>query len=79
VRALHPHIVAYLELDGGQRLGVHSAAAEDGELAPGRLTGDGGALRLGCGEGLLRLAVVQPPGKRPMPADAYLRGHPLPA
>ena len=28
---------------------------------------------------VLRLAVVQPPGKRPMPADDYLRGHPLPA
>jgi methionyl-tRNA formyltransferase len=79
VRALHPHIGAYLELDGGQRLGVRSAAVEDRELAPGRLTAEGGALRLGCGQGVLRLAVVQPPGKRPMPADDYLRGHPLPA
>jgi methionyl-tRNA formyltransferase len=78
VRALHPHIGAYLELDGGERLGVRSAAVEDGSLTPGRLAAGDGALRLGCGQGVLRLLVVQPPGKRPMPADAYLRGHPLP-
>ena len=78
VRALNPHVGAYLELDGGQRLGVRAAWAESGSLPPGQLAADGGALRLGCGEGVLRLDVVQPPGKRPMPADAYLRGHPLP-
>ena len=35
VRALHPHIGAYLELDGGERLGVASARAEEGELETG--------------------------------------------
>ena len=78
MRALNPHIGAYLELDGGERLGVRAASAQDGALAPGQLAADGGALRLGCGEGVLRLDVVQPAGKRPMPADAYLRGHPPP-
>jgi methionyl-tRNA formyltransferase len=78
VRALNPHIRAYLELDGGGRLGVRSASAQDGGLPPGQLTADGRALRLGCGEGVLRLDVVQPVGKRPMPANAYLRGHPPP-
>jgi methionyl-tRNA formyltransferase len=78
VRALNPHIGAYLELDDGERLGVRAAAAEDGVLAPGRLEADGRALRLGCREGVLRIRVVQPAGKRPMEADAYLRGHPLP-
>jgi methionyl-tRNA formyltransferase len=34
---------------------------------------------LGCGEGALQLELVQPPGGKPMPADAYLRGHPLPS
>jgi len=78
VRALNPHIGAYLELDGGRRLGVGAASAEDGSLPVGRLAADGLALRLGCGEGVLRLDVVQPPGKRPMAAEAYLRGHPPP-
>ena len=77
VRALNPHIGAYLELEDG-RLGVRAASAQDGSLAPGKLAADGRALRLGCAEGVLRLDLVQPPGKRPMPADAYLRGHPPP-
>jgi methionyl-tRNA formyltransferase len=78
VRALHPHIGAYLNLEAGIRLGVRVAAADDGTLPAGRLAAEGGALRLGCGEGVLDLRVVQPPGKRPMAADAYLRGHPPP-
>jgi methionyl-tRNA formyltransferase len=77
VRALNPHVGAYLELDGGGQLGVAAASASDGALPPGQLAADGQALLLGCGEGVLRLDVVQPPGKRPMPADAYLRGHPI--
>jgi methionyl-tRNA formyltransferase len=75
VRALNPHVGAYLDLDGRGRLGVRAASAENGALAHGQLSADGAVLRLGCGEGVLRLDVVQPPGKRPMPADAYLRGH----
>ena len=78
VRGLSPHLGAHLELDGGERLGVRAASVEDGSLPAGQLAADGAALRLGCGEGVLRLDVVQPPGKRPMPADAYLRGHPPP-
>jgi methionyl-tRNA formyltransferase len=77
VRALTPRVGAYLELDG-DRLGVHAAQAEDGDLDAGKLDARDGALRLGCGEGVLRLCVVQPSGKRPMPAEAYLRGHPVP-
>jgi methionyl-tRNA formyltransferase len=77
VRALNPHVGAYLALDGGGQLGVAAASASDGALPPGQLAADGHALLLGCGEGVLRLDVVQPPGKRPMPADAYLRGHPI--
>lgn len=79
VRALNPHIGAYLELDGGERLGVRAAAAEaEGDPEPGRLAASNGALRLGCAEGSLRLEIVQPEGGKPMAADAYLRGHALP-
>lgn len=72
VRALTPHVGAYLELAGGERLGVkkaHAAAAADGPLA------------VACGDGFLVLDEVQPPGGKPMAADAYLRGHepPVPA
>jgi len=78
VRALNPHLGAYLELDGGGRLVVRAAVKEDGELQPGRLVAEGGELRLGCAAGVLRLELVQPAGGRPMPVEAYLRGHPVP-
>jgi methionyl-tRNA formyltransferase len=80
VRALTPHVGAYLELPGGDRLGVRQARAVETEveIAPGKLEARDGALLLGCGEGALQLELVQPPGGKPMPADAYLRGHPLP-
>ncbi len=79
VRALTPHIGAYLELDGGERLGVHDARSEHGALEPGELDASGAVLRVGCGEGVLRLLRVQPPGGRPMPVEDFLRGHPVPA
>jgi methionyl-tRNA formyltransferase len=80
VRALTPHVGAYLELQGEDaRLGVRRARpVEAAGPAAGQLRAEDGALLLGCGEGALRLEVVQPAGGRPMPADAYLRGHPLP-
>lgn len=78
VRALTPHVGAYLELPDGERLGVRRAVAIPDRVDPGRLAEREGALLLGCGEGSLRLEVVLPAGGKPMPADAYLRGHPLP-
>ena len=79
VRALTPHVGAFVQLDGDQRLGVRSAFAEAGNLEPGRFEVREGALLLGSGDGVLRLEVVQPPGGKAMPADAYLRGHAPPA
>ncbi|HKO38538.1 MAG TPA: methionyl-tRNA formyltransferase [Solirubrobacterales bacterium] len=78
VRALNPHVGTYLELPGKDRLGVRRAHAVAAELEPGRLAGREGALLLGCREEALQLDEVQPPGGKPMPADAYLRGNPLP-
>ena len=78
VRALTPHVGAYLELPGDERLGVRRARAVEGDLEAGKLAEGDGALLLGAAEGALRLELVQPAGGKPMPADAYLRGHPLP-
>jgi methionyl-tRNA formyltransferase len=75
VRALTPHIGAYLEAAGGERLGVRRARAIEADVPQATLEVRDGALLLGCGEGALRLEVVQPPGGKAMPADAYLRGH----
>jgi methionyl-tRNA formyltransferase len=78
VRALTPHVGAYLEVGGGERLGVRRARAVEVSVKQGEVRAEWGALLLGCGRGALRLEVVQPPGGKPMAADAYLRGHPVP-
>jgi methionyl-tRNA formyltransferase len=78
VRALTPHVGAYLETGEGERLGVRRARAVDVGVSPGELRTEWGAMLVGCARGALRLEEVQPPGGKPMPVDAYLRGHPLP-
>jgi methionyl-tRNA formyltransferase len=82
VRALTPHIGAYLETADGKRLGVRRArpvdADADADFAAGELRAEWGALLLGCGSGALRLEVVQPEGGKPMAADSFLRGNELP-
>jgi methionyl-tRNA formyltransferase len=75
VRALTPHIGAYLETADGGRLGVSRAVAIEADAPAGTLVAAADGLLLGCGEGALRLEAVQPPGGRPMPAEDYLRGH----
>lgn len=79
VRALTPHVGAYLELGDEERLGVRRARAVEVAIKRGEVRAEWGALLLGCARGALRLEVVQPPGGKPMAADAYLRGHPVPA
>jgi methionyl-tRNA formyltransferase len=75
VRALTPHIGAYLELEGGERLGVRAAREVDVGVAAGKVKVEWGVLLVGCGHGTLRLETVQPPGGKPMAAADYLRGH----
>jgi len=78
VRGLNPHVGTYLELDGGERLGVVRASAETGGPPQGALEPREGGLLLGTAEGALSIAVVKPPGKREMAAADYLRGNPSP-
>ncbi|MBK8295669.1 MAG: methionyl-tRNA formyltransferase [Solirubrobacterales bacterium] len=79
VRALNPHIGAYLALEGDDRLAVRVTTLLDRpSWGPGQVVGDDGDLLLSCGDRTLRLDVVQPPGKKEMDAGSYLRGHGLP-
>lgn len=76
VRALRPHVGAYVELPGGERLGVHAARLSSLDGAEqGSLVVSADRLLLGTAEGALELLEVQPPGGRAMEATAYLRGH----
>jgi methionyl-tRNA formyltransferase len=76
VRALTPHVGAYVELPSGERLGVRRAAlAPVAEPVPGALAARDGRLLYGARSGALELLEVQPEGKRPMSAADWLRGH----
>jgi methionyl-tRNA formyltransferase len=79
IRALTPHVGSYLQLDDGQRLGIRAARTHPGGPSPGEIQADGRQLLLGTGDGALSLEVVQPPGKKPMDAAEFLRGHDPPA
>jgi methionyl-tRNA formyltransferase len=80
VRALTPHIGAYVRLSDGTPLGVREARvgpplqAAAGEIPPGSVSFDGPLPLLVTADGTLELVLVQPPGKRPMPGGDYLRG-----
>jgi len=78
IRALNPHFGTHLELEGGDRLVVRSAEALDAGPAQGELRSEDRNLVLGCSAGALRLVIVQPPGRRPMEAADFLRGHEIP-
>jgi len=80
VRALTPHVGAYLELEDGTRLGVRSAEAghrqvSGGSSEPGKIVATDDELWLVGGDGTLLLELVQPPGKKPMSAADFLRGN----
>jgi methionyl-tRNA formyltransferase len=76
VRALRPHVGAYIELPSDERLGVVRAAlsAEEGP-PPGELAVLDGRLLYGATGGALELCEVHPAGKRPMDAEAWIRGY----
>jgi methionyl-tRNA formyltransferase len=76
VRALTPHIGAHVRLADGGSLGVREArAVASAGVAPGELSLDGPLPALGCADGALELLVVQPPGRRAMSGEDFLRGH----
>ncbi len=78
VRALHPHIGARVALTEGTLIGVGQAALVPDAPTRRGVYADGERLLLGCADGVLELREVQAPGKRPMDARAFLRGHGLP-
>jgi methionyl-tRNA formyltransferase len=77
VRALTPHLGAYIELESGERLGVRRARLAPGVdgVASGALEVENSRLLYGAARGALELLELHPPGKRPMDAGDWLRGH----
>jgi methionyl-tRNA formyltransferase len=77
VRALTPHIGAYIERGEGERIGVLRTALAAGvdDVEPGALEARGSTLLYGAAQGALELLEVRPAGGRPMPAADWIRGH----
>jgi len=76
VRALTPHLGAYVELGSGEPLGVRRARLAPGVdgVAPGALAVEDSRLLYGAAQGALELLEVHPSGRKPMEAAAWLRG-----
>ncbi|MDE2334073.1 MAG: methionyl-tRNA formyltransferase [Rhodospirillales bacterium] len=74
VRAFTPWPGTFTTL-GGRVLKVLQAQPVPGGGAPGTVLD--AALTVACGAGALRLLAVQAPGGAAMPAEAFLRGHPV--
>jgi methionyl-tRNA formyltransferase len=62
---------------GGTVLKILAAVVADGAGSPGTVLDND--LLIACGTGALRLLRVQLAGRSAMDADAFLRGHPIPA
>ena len=77
VRALSPHVGAFLELPDGLRLGVGEVrAVPHGSGAPGELVVSGSEMpALACGRGQLQLVRVTPPGRKEMTGAEWMRGY----
>jgi methionyl-tRNA formyltransferase len=59
----------------GKRLHVQQAQVEDGRATPGSMLIDGNELKVGCGDGILRVLEVQMEGKRAMLVAAFINGY----
>lgn len=80
IRGLAPYPGAWFEVglgDKRERVKVLGSERSEGEGRPGTLLDD--ELTVACAERAVRLTKVQRAGKKPMSADAFLRGVDLPA
>lgn len=74
VRGMHPWPGAYCYLNN-ERIKLIEAHTVEGSGDPGRIeTIESDALIIGTSKGLLKIARLQPEGKKPMPTKAFLSG-----
>ena len=72
IHGLSPHPGAWFALPSGPRVKVLSAEIAEGSGQPGTVLDN--ALSVACGEGAVRLLVLQREGKSPASAPDFLRG-----
>lgn len=76
VRAMRPWPGAYCYVNN-ERVTLLEAEAVNGEGKPGMIVGVGKEFIISTGSGLLSVKEVQPSGKKPMPASAFVIGRRL--
>jgi methionyl-tRNA formyltransferase len=76
IRALNPWPGTFFMLKG-EAIRISAASVAAGQGTPGEALDDAGLIA--CGEGAIRLARLQRPGRAAMAAEAFLRGLPIPA
>jgi methionyl-tRNA formyltransferase len=74
VRGFSPWPGAYTFFRG-KRFHIHRALVAPGEAEPATIVVEGGALKIGCGSGLLQALEVQFEGKRAMTAADFVNGY----
>lgn len=75
IRAFDPWPGTFTAL-AGSALKVIAAVRAEGSGVPGTVLDN--SLTVACGNGAVRLTRLQMPGRSAQPADAFLRGHPVP-
>ena len=75
-RGLSPFPGAWFEHAGAGRIKVLRSTKGSGAGEPGRVLDD--ELTVACGEGAIRLLELQREGRKPMRAEEFLRGTPIP-
>jgi methionyl-tRNA formyltransferase len=75
IRAFDPWPGTFTTL-AGSSLKILAAKPASGSGAPGMVLDT--ALTIACGRRAIRLTRIQLPGRAPLDADAFLRGHPVP-
>jgi methionyl-tRNA formyltransferase len=75
-RGLSPFPGAWFEHASAGRIKVLRSAKGSGAGEPGRVLDD--QLTVACGEGAIRLLELQREGRKPMRAEEFLRGTPIP-
>lgn len=80
IRAYNPFPGAVLQSADhpNKPIKIWQASIVEGSGAPGKvLAADDSGVVMACGDGALRLEVLQAPGGKRLPAAEFLRGHPL--
>jgi methionyl-tRNA formyltransferase len=76
-RGLSPFPGAWFEFPGAGRIKVLRTTRGEGSRAPGTVLDD--RLTIACGEGAIRIVELQKAGGKPMKAEDFLNGTPVPS